>query len=414
MRPKVLITSCGVTCGAVLLLLALGGAISPAVALGLEAVAPEEGPDIPAAKTDSRLTTAEALIGKGRFDEALKLLRPLADAGDPAAQTWMGGLYFEGWGVPVDKAEAARWLHRAAKAGSATAQNNLATLYELGDGVRQDIQEAIRLFRLSADSGNAVALENLGRIYERGVGVEPDPALAALWYTRAADTGHVGAQQRLGFLLATGQGVRRDMSEAARRWEQAARAGYSPAQFNLGRVYYLGEGRPRDLALAKSWLQKAADQGNANAQGLLRSIDSESSGAKAAQSAATPTDAAVPSRHAATGPPSQADKAMVYLIRKKRTLGSATLDSVSLDGLDWGKLRSGTYLSAQLDAGPHLVKIVGPTKAVSVSKWIDLKQGSVLYLLRSHTLTGARIEPIGQEAALAYLAKYRPAGQVPE
>lgn len=47
---------------------------------------------------------------KGDYATAQKLWRPLAEAGDPAAQRELGRLYLYGQGVPKDAAQAYMWL----------------------------------------------------------------------------------------------------------------------------------------------------------------------------------------------------------------------------------------------------------------------------------------------------------------
>ena len=45
------------------------------------------------------LEDATAATAKGEYATALKLLRPLAEQGDPAAQTKLGAMYLGGQGV---------------------------------------------------------------------------------------------------------------------------------------------------------------------------------------------------------------------------------------------------------------------------------------------------------------------------
>jgi uncharacterized protein len=57
---------------------------------------------------------ADAATKKGDYATALKLLRPLAERGDPAAQTNLGAMYLGGQGVPQDYATALTWYRKAA------------------------------------------------------------------------------------------------------------------------------------------------------------------------------------------------------------------------------------------------------------------------------------------------------------
>ena len=49
-------------------------------------------------------------------------LRARADAGEASAQFNLGWMYYLGWGVPQDDAEAAAWYRRSAEQGHADAQ----------------------------------------------------------------------------------------------------------------------------------------------------------------------------------------------------------------------------------------------------------------------------------------------------
>ena len=51
---------------------------------------------------------------RGDFKTAHEILRPLAEAGHPHAQHWLGLAYSAGLGVEPDEAEAAKWYRLAA------------------------------------------------------------------------------------------------------------------------------------------------------------------------------------------------------------------------------------------------------------------------------------------------------------
>ena len=91
---------------------------------------------------------AEALA-RGDFATALRLLRPLAENGNPDAQINLGNMYFDGNGVPQDNAESVKWYLLAADQGSADAQIALGFLYEYGEAVPQDYVQAHKWFDLA-------------------------------------------------------------------------------------------------------------------------------------------------------------------------------------------------------------------------------------------------------------------------
>src|SRR5262249_33205656 len=69
---------------------------------------------------------------KGDYATALRLWRPLADAGNSDAQFRLGFLYHQGQGVPQDHAAAAAWYRKAAEQGNKWAQYLLGVLYGIG------------------------------------------------------------------------------------------------------------------------------------------------------------------------------------------------------------------------------------------------------------------------------------------
>lgn len=84
------------------------------------------------------------------YRTALKVWQPLAQEGDPKAQTYVGEIYEKGLGVAPDYQAARAWYQRA------------------------------------ADKGYAPAAINLGHLYEEGLGVPKDQRQAAIWYGKAA------------------------------------------------------------------------------------------------------------------------------------------------------------------------------------------------------------------------------------
>ena len=93
-----------------------------------------------------------AAYQKADYQTALRLLRPLADQGDPRAETTLGVMYDEGHGVPQDDAEALKWYRRAAERGYAQAQFNLGVMYARGeaDDGHEDNVSAHMWFNLAA------------------------------------------------------------------------------------------------------------------------------------------------------------------------------------------------------------------------------------------------------------------------
>ena len=103
---------------------------------------------------------------RGDYETALKKFLPLAEQGLAAAQHYLGVMYGEGKGVPLDYAEAMRWYRLAADQGDADAQYNLGGMYFSGHGVARNHIQAYMWVTLAAAQGNknaAIGLETLER-----------------------------------------------------------------------------------------------------------------------------------------------------------------------------------------------------------------------------------------------------------
>jgi uncharacterized protein len=89
------------------------------------------------------------------YVRASRILIPLAERGDPAAQAHLGFMFETGRGVPQNYTEAAMWYRRSAEQGYSAAQYSLGLLYDKGFGVPQDVVEANKWLNLSAASANS-------------------------------------------------------------------------------------------------------------------------------------------------------------------------------------------------------------------------------------------------------------------
>ena len=91
---------------------------------------------------------------------------------------------------------------KAAEAGDTAAMSNLGTLYYQGNGVVQDYQQALKWFLEAERGGNTDVQYILGYMYEMGFGTDKDLSQANAWYQKAADNGDTDAAARLAALQA--------------------------------------------------------------------------------------------------------------------------------------------------------------------------------------------------------------------
>jgi TPR repeat protein len=76
------------------------------------------------------------------YSRAAVILGPLAEHGDPWAQTYLGFMYLHGRGVPQNFEAAAHWFRLAAEQDLSAAQYYLGLMYDKGQGVEQDFVQA--------------------------------------------------------------------------------------------------------------------------------------------------------------------------------------------------------------------------------------------------------------------------------
>ena len=113
------------------------------------------------------LDDAVAVYKQGAFEDAAPILEHLADAGDPTANFWLGSMWHQGRGKPVNYRTAHGLYRTAAYHGNADAQNNLGLLYRDGEGVEQSPVVSYAWFSLAAAQDNPVAKRNLDRLSTR-------------------------------------------------------------------------------------------------------------------------------------------------------------------------------------------------------------------------------------------------------
>jgi uncharacterized protein len=123
--------------------------------------------------------SADLMLGLDAFHRkdyatAFREFKPLAEQGVPIAQTSMGMLYQNGFGVSKNYKAAIKWYTLAAKQGEVAAQNSLGGMYKDGKGVKKDYKAAVKWYTLAAEQGAAPAQTYLAFMYVFGRGVRKD------------------------------------------------------------------------------------------------------------------------------------------------------------------------------------------------------------------------------------------------
>ncbi len=137
---------------------------------------------------ESDFQTAKRAYDKNNEVKAVKLLLPLAKAGDPKAQLLLGYIYdlTDGTnGVKGDNTKARFWYEKAVK------QDYTPALRELGRHLiveSKDAKRGYRLLKTAAERGDAKAQFGLGLMLSRSSwGLPEDRAASRKWFLKAIE-----------------------------------------------------------------------------------------------------------------------------------------------------------------------------------------------------------------------------------
>src|SRR5947208_2527852 len=83
---------------------------------------------VAAGQSTTGLQDAQSAIERKDYPTALRILRPLAQGGDPVAQSVLGSMYGLGFGVQKSYPEALNWVRKSAAQGYPEAQLNLGMM----------------------------------------------------------------------------------------------------------------------------------------------------------------------------------------------------------------------------------------------------------------------------------------------
>ena len=202
---------------------------------------------------------------------AERCFREKAEAGDAAAQWWLGASYQYGVGAEKNHRQALHWYRLAARQGSQPAQDMLQALS--GQARERQLEQQLEQQLLEqAEQGDAQAQYEVGRRFWNGDGVNQDHKQAADWFDRAARQGLAAAQCALGLCYERGDGVEQDMWQAAAWYQWAAQQDHAEAQLRLSECYEKGRGVPKDKEKAAEWLYKAAQHGGSYVKKWLKTL----------------------------------------------------------------------------------------------------------------------------------------------
>jgi TPR repeat protein len=205
------------------------------------------------AATADELTDALIRYAMHDYSRAIEMLTPLADRGDPVAQTKLGLIYARGEGVARDDVAALGWLTRAAEQDQSEAQFELGVMYRDGVGTPANGRLAMHWFERATERGVPHAFNAIGEMYLGHPDVAQDYAAALSWFLRGAQLDNAESFYNIGVRYALGQGVERDEVEAYKWFDLAADAGIGQLRNDAVRARQaIGEGlMPLQVSRAK-------------------------------------------------------------------------------------------------------------------------------------------------------------------
>ena len=203
---------------------------------------------------------------RGEYSDAFDHLQKASKEGIPAADYYLGSLYYHGWGVELSYEKAAEHYKKAADAGNVSAQRELWPMYFNGLGVEQSHEKAAFYYQKYMEVGDAKTLVENANRYRLGNGVEKSYEKAAEFYQLSADQDHSGAMHVLAWFYYNGQGVKQSYEKAFKMFELAAALGNTNSQYEVGRMYRDGIWVEKSYEKAMAYMQASADQNNGYGQ----------------------------------------------------------------------------------------------------------------------------------------------------
>lgn len=214
------------------------------------------------AETPGNVMEVEKAIAKRNelINEAIALLKRLADRGHMPAQYFLADCYANGIGTHKSRQDFDRAFPLfvlAAKHGHPDAAYRAGTCCENGWGCRRESAKAVQFYKKAAAAGHPGALYRLGIAELNGeLGLSKSPKEGVKYLKRSAE--HATAEfphamHELALLHERGidNVLFVDYEYAAELLAQAAELGYAPSAFRLGECYEYGKmGCPLDPALS--------------------------------------------------------------------------------------------------------------------------------------------------------------------
>jgi TPR repeat protein len=218
-----------------------------------------------------------------RYDEAAKLLEPIATSGKSEAMAALGSVLMNLPAATKNSKRAEKLLMDSASRGYEPAAKSLAQLYFNGDfnnGVAQYSKAWEYIYPL-AQKEDSLGLYLGGRIIRDGLLGSPNDAVGRQMIFQAATRGNIEAQREIGRSSRLGETPKIDdkspQPTAFGAMEIAAKKGNVDAAIQLGVAYLLGFGTSVDTDKARSYFELSRAQGDLTGMVLLDYLNNANS-----------------------------------------------------------------------------------------------------------------------------------------
>jgi cell division septation protein DedD len=314
----------------------------------------------------------------GRYEQAIKEWRPLADRGDADAQFNMGQAHRLGRGVPTDLKIAQSWFEKAGAQGHQEAQANAGLL-----------------------------------LFQNGNRAEALP-----WLRKAADRGDARAQYVLGTALFNGDIAGKDWPRAYALMSRAAAQGLQPAKTSLGQMeqFISADDKQKGTAIAAQLAKGAAISAVADTGSVVRDTRPVRIAGQGLKPASPPSaklqpakpvvvaggqPVPAPAKGDAPGDKSKAAAAQTAKLAAKPAAAPAPARPIATPGGRW-RVQLGAYSNAG----------AARTTWNAVSKRIGALGGLQPSFEQAGAVTRLRVGPLGDRAAATRVcAAAKAAGQ---
>ncbi len=212
--------------------------------------------------------TFRGIKGLSFKTDKIGALRRAVDQGEKNALNEFALMYYNGKDVEQDHAKALELFKASARAGLSVAYGNAGSCYLWGYGVNVNKAEAARWFNLGDQANDSYSQYFLACMYRDGDYVLKNPVRVKALFLKSAKGGNKKAQYQIAMLC-----KQDNDPTGAFNWLKKCANENLDAQYELGLAYYYGKGTMKNNGLAAYWIKKANDNGHVKAKEVWEALE---------------------------------------------------------------------------------------------------------------------------------------------